>query len=153
MSADERDFWYREGRTPVVRHMADRSYTIRAWISDEADTAEFEIYKVVAAVFFGEDAVEGPAPGYWQRLNSRVSPSAVDSLEEAARIFLGGVKNTGCADWDLKGDQILDFHICEREHLEAISAVLCACQDWAPKLIRDWYGKRPDRELPFLPEE
>lgn len=37
MAMDERDFWYCEGRTPLVRHMADRSYTIRAWVGDGAD--------------------------------------------------------------------------------------------------------------------
>lgn len=152
MDEDGRDFWYREGRTPVVRHMADRSYTIRARVGEDADSAEFEIYKVVAAAFFGEDAVDGPVPSFWQRYQSRVSPSAVDSLEEAERTFIGGVKATGCADWDLKGDQGMDFHICRREQIEGISAVLCACQDWAPQLIPGWYGVRPERELPFLPE-
>lgn len=152
MQNDERDFWYREGRTSLVRHMADRSFTVRAWVSEqEEDAVEFEVYKVVSADFGPEGSVEGPVPAFWQRYQSKVKPSAVDSLEEAERAFFGGVKWQGCADWNLEGDQTVDFHVCRREQLEQISAVLCACYDWAPQLIRGGRNAAPPKELPFLP--
>lgn len=153
MPADERDFWYKDGRTPVVRHMADRSFTIRAWIGEGEDTVEFEIFKVVPADFGPEGSVEGPVPTFWQRHGATVRPSAVDSLDTAERAFFGGVKEVGCADWNLQGDLKVDFHICLREQLEQISAVLCACQDWAPQLFTSRiYSTPPPRDLPFLPE-
>ncbi len=153
MKIDNRDFWYREGRTPVVRHMADRSYTIRAWVKEGADTVEFEIYRVVSPEFGPEGSVEGPVPALWQRYGVTLRPCAVDSLEEAEREFFGGVKEVGCADWNLNGDLKIDHHVCRREQLEQISAVLCACYDWAPQLISPrQYSAPPPRELPFLPE-
>jgi len=151
MKKDERDFHYREGRTPLVRHMADRSFTIRAWVDDQGETVEFEVFKVVAADFGPEGSVEGPEPALWQRCGSRVRPSAVASLEEAERIFYGGAGWQGCADWNPEGDQTVDFHACRREQLEQISAVLCACYDWAPLLMRGRMNAPPERELPFLP--
>ena len=153
MQTDERDFHYREGRTPVVRHMADRGFTIRAWVGEGTDTVEFEIYKVVAADFGPEGSVEGPVPAFWQRYQSKVRPAAVDSLEEAERAFYGGVRWEGCADWNLEGDQTVDFHVCRREQLEQISAVLCACYDWAPLLMKGLRNPPEPRELPFLPAE
>jgi hypothetical protein len=154
METDERDFWYREGRVPVVRHMADRSYTVRAWVGEGEDTVEFEIYRVVSAEFGPEGAVEGPVPAFWQRHGATVRPSAVDSLDAAERAFHGGVKQTGCADWNLQGDLKADHHVCRREQLEQISAVLCACYDWAPLLFTPrLYSPPPPRELPFLAGE
>lgn len=156
MPSPARDFHYRAARFPVIRHMADRSFTIRAWVGEDegTDTVEFEIYKVVTADFGPEGSVEGPVPSFWQRFQSRVRPSAVDSLEDAERIFYGGVNWNGCADWNLEGDQTVDFHVCARDQLTQISAVLCACYDWAPQLFRGWRASRaPARELPFLPVE
>ncbi|RYD20838.1 MAG: hypothetical protein EOP88_13495 [Verrucomicrobiaceae bacterium] len=153
MRTDERDFWYREGRTPIVRHMADRSYTIRAWVKDGEDTVEFEIYRVVSADFGPEGSVEGPVPAFWQRYGVTLRPCAVDSLDDAEREFFGGVKEVGCADWNLHGDLKVDHHVCRREQLEQISAVLCACYDWAPQLITPrQYSAPPAVTLPFLPE-
>ena len=150
---DDRDFWYREGRTPVVRHMADRSYTIRAWVREGEDTVEFEVYRVVSAEFGPEGAVERPEPSFWQRHGVTLRPCAVDSLDDAERSFFGGVKEAGCADWNLNGDLKVDHHVCRREQLEQISAVLCACHDWAPQLITPrQHSAPPTRDLPFLPE-
>ncbi len=132
--------------------MTDRSFTIRAWVREGADTVEFEVYKIVPADFGPEGSVEGLVPAFWQRLGATVRPSAVDSLDAAERAFFGGVKEVGCADWNLQGDLKVDFHVCRREQLEQISAVLCACYDWAAQLMTSHrFSVPPPPELPFLP--
>ncbi|MDB6132735.1 MAG: hypothetical protein JWM59_978 [Verrucomicrobiales bacterium] len=136
MQPPARDFHYHAARLPLIRHMAERSCTIRAWVGRMKGRTQWSLRSIKwcrrILIRRGRCRPSGSA------LDPRCGPVRWIPWRRRSGFFYGGMNWNECADWNLEGDQTVDFHVCDRDQLVQISAVLCAGYDWAPQLFHGW---------------